>query len=538
VSRSIPENCSERHPAAQRRGAGDFVPLENRIYILYRMRRVCARGNILKSDPSPSRVSAVERARALSPAARRLAFAVVAIAFAMELLDGTIVNVAIPAIQSDLGANSAAVQWMVAGYAMAFGVLLVTGGRLGDIAGYKTMFLVGVAGFTLSSIVCGMAWSAEILVLGRVLQGVSGALMAPQVLALAQVMFAPHERISVLGVFGILGGLASILGPIVGGFIISADLWGLSWRPIFLINVPIGVIGLIAGMRVLPAGGSAKALRLDVTGTALVALATAMLLLPVIEGHAKHWPALGYGLMAAAAALALASARYFRWRDARDQAALIPPALFAESSFTLGVMVMVLFQAAMAGLLLCFTLTLQRGLGFSALDTALIHVPFAAGATFGIGVLSRRLLGQVGPNLVAIGMALMIVALAGLAWVTPQAVTPYWFAAIGVALLVAGLGMGLVSGPMPPITLSNVDPQHAGAAGGVVKAAQQMGAACGAGFIGALYFSLGGEAGGAREVQAFTLVLALIIAMLGLVIVLVRRLPRNLRIFDSVAARP
>src|SRR5262249_48644548 len=157
--------------------------------------------------------------------------------------------------------------------------------------------------------------------------------------------------------------------------------------------------------------------------------------------------------------------------------------------FTLGVIVMVLFQAAMAGLLLCFTLTLQQGLGFSPLDTALIHVPFAAGATFGIGILSRRLLPRVGPNLVVIGALLMVTGLAGLALATPLHLSVFWFFGVGVSLLVAGLGMGMVSGPMPPMTLSNVDPHHAGAAGGVVKAAQQMGAACGAGFIGALYFA-------------------------------------------------
>lgn len=487
----------------------------------------------MQSTPPPTRVSAIDSAEGMTSEQKRFAFIVVAIAFAMELLDGTIVNVAIPAIQSDLGASSAAVQWMVSGYALAFGVLLVTGGRLGDIAGYKTMFLVGVAGFALASVLCGVAWSADVLVAGRVLQGVSGALMSPQVLALAQVMYAPHERISVLSIFGVIGGLASILGPVVGGFLIAANLWGLHWRPIFLINVPIGILGVVAGLRVLPAGGSAKALHLDLLGTVLVGIATLALLLPVIQGHDLGWPAWGFALMAGALALAWVCARYFRWREAQDHAALIPPELFAESSFTLGVVVMILFQLAMAGLLLCFTLTLQQGLGFSPLDTALIHVPFAAGATFGIGVMSRRLLPKMGPSLVSIGVWLMLAGLVGLALAMQLPTSFWWFAAVSLSLLIAGLGMGLVSGPMPPITLSNVDPHHAGAAGGVVKAAQQMGAACGAAFIGAFYFA---RLGGASTVEAFTSVLVIVITLMASVIVLVKRVPRDLRIFTKPSA--
>lgn len=462
-----------------------------------------------------------------------MAFIVVAIAFAMELLDGTIINVAIPAIQADLGAGSAAIQWMVTGYALAFGVLLVTGGRLGDIVGYKTMFLIGVAGFTLSSVLCGMAWSSEVLVAGRILQGASGAMMAPQVLALAQVMFKPHERISVLGIFGVIGGLAAILGPILGGFLISADIWGMSWRPIFLINLPIGIIGVIAGFRVLPDGGSLGVTKLDLIGTALVTATIGALLFPVIEGHENRWPIWGFVLMAASLVLAGVTWRYLHWRDARDGAALIPPSIFHERSYTLGVITMLLFQAAMAGLLLCFTVTLQEGLGFSALVTALVHVPFAAGATFSIGILSRKLLPSVGPNLAAIGVGLMIVGVLPMAWITAQAVTVWWFAMQSIALLVAGLGMGLVSGPLPPITLSNVDSDHAGAAGGGVKAAQQLGSAFGAAFIGALFFSL---ATGAQMTGAFASALLLVVAILLAVTLLIMRMPRDLRIFSKPAA--
>lgn len=482
---------------------------------------------------SPAPLSAVAQAAAMQPAERQLAFTVVAIAFAMELIDGTIINVAIPSIQAGLGATSASIQWMVSGYALAFCVLLVTGGRLGDIVGYKTMFLAGVSGFTLSSVLCGFAWSPDSLVAGRLLQGAAGALMLPQVLAFAQVMYAPHERVAVLGIFGILGGLAAILGPIVGGLIIAADLWGLSWRPIFLINLPIGIAGLLAGIRYLPNGAAANVSRLDVTGTVLVAAAILAILFPIVEGRHFGWPLWGFGLMAVGGVLAWMAAIYFKARMARDGAALVPPALFAERSFSLGLTIIVLFQGAMAGFLLCFTLTLQQGLGFSAVETALVHVPFAAGATFSIGVLSRKVLPRYGPKLATMGAAIMAPGLAMLLLIVGQPVNVWWFVVSSIALLIAGLGMGLISGPMPPITLSNIDRSYAGAAGGVVKAGQNLGSATGAAAIGALFFAITHDAAGPQAVDAFIASIWVVIAVLAAVALTTLTIPKDLKIMTK-----
>ena len=185
--------------------------------------------------------SAHATAQAFSPRRRMLAFAVVAMAFVLDLLDLTIVNVALPAIRDGLGAGAAALQWTVAGYALAFGVLLVTGGRLGDVFGYRRLFLIGVAAFTVASMLCGAAMTIGQLVAARALQGTAGALMVPQVMALMQVMYPPQERLRVFAVFGLLGGAASAMGPVAGGLLIEANLAGLGWRSVFLVNGPVGL---------------------------------------------------------------------------------------------------------------------------------------------------------------------------------------------------------------------------------------------------------------------------------------------------------
>ncbi|HTJ73268.1 MAG TPA: MFS transporter, partial [Verrucomicrobiae bacterium] len=200
--------------------------------------------------------SAQHHASKFTSKQRTIALVIVALAFVMDLLDNTIVNIAIPSIQSNLGASYAAIQWLIAGYSLSFAVLLITGGRMGDVFGYKKLFLTGVAGFTLASLLSGMAWNTEVLVAARLVQGGMAALMVPQVMSLMQVMFKPHERGGVMGLFGALAGVAASLGPVIGGLLIHANIAGLDWRPIFLINIPVGLFALIAGAKYLPNGKS------------------------------------------------------------------------------------------------------------------------------------------------------------------------------------------------------------------------------------------------------------------------------------------
>nr|AIA17432.1 Major Facilitator Superfamily [uncultured bacterium] len=245
-------------------------------------------------------LSAQEHAAGFTHRARTIALIIVALAFIMDLLDNTIVNIAIPSIQSNLGASYATIQWLIAGYALTFATLLITGGRMGDVYGYKKVFMAGVGGFTLASLLCGVSWNSHVLIAARLLQGAFAALMVPQVMSLMQVMFKPHERGGIMGIFGALAGVAATLGPVIGGILIHFNIAGLDWRPIFLINIPVGLFALFAGAKYLPDGKSPHPLKLDVFGTVLITAALFLLVFPLIQGRELGWPTWSFVLMALA----------------------------------------------------------------------------------------------------------------------------------------------------------------------------------------------------------------------------------------------
>lgn len=491
-------------------------------------------GEGVKAGAKPNAVrSAIDHALALSKRQRTVALAIVATAMVLDLIDMTIINVAVPTLQAQLGASDAEVQWMVAGYSTIFALLLITGGRLGDILGYKRAFLIGVAGFTLTSLLCGMAQTPGQLVAARLLQGGAAAIMLPQVMSLTQIMYPPHERMAALGLFGILGGLAAVLGPVIGGLLLSANLMGLGWRAIFLVNLPIGLVALMLAARILPGGRSAHSPRLDMTGTLLVMLLLFLLIFPLIQGRDYGWPLWGFGLMAASLPIGLLLVRHSRARMARDGSALIVPDLFQARGFSFGLLTTLAFQVATGGLLFTLTLALQRGLHFTAAQVGIAHVPYAFGASFAIGMLSRKALPRFGPIIISWGALLMIAGLivltllfnaADLIVASPLLIAP--------PLLAMGLGMGLVGGPLPPCTLSEVDVGHAGSASGLLKATQQLGAAIGAAAIGTLFFLIQPDErmGRAEAIAAFTLSASVVCAMLAVVALLALAIPRQLRI--------
>ena len=222
---------------------------------------------------------------------RTLATLVVSIALVLEIIDVSIINVAIPVVQRDLLASPRQIEWVVTGYLFFFSILLLTGGRLGDLYGYRRLFISGLLAFGAASAGCGLAASPEMLVAMRIAQGASGAMMGPQILSLMQVLYRPHERFRVMSIFGLLGGAAGILGPVLGGIIIESNLFGLSWRPIFLINVPVIAIAVALAWRVLPAVRSPEAKGIDPLGTLLAVVGGGALLLTLIEGPALRWPA-------------------------------------------------------------------------------------------------------------------------------------------------------------------------------------------------------------------------------------------------------
>jgi EmrB/QacA subfamily drug resistance transporter len=432
--------------------------------------------------------SAQHHAAGFSSNQRTIALVVVALAFVMDLVDSTIVNIAIPSIQTNLGASYSAIQWLIAGYSLAFAALLITGGRMGDVFGYKKLFIVGVAGFTTASLLSGLAWNTDILIAARLIQGSMAALMVPQVMSLMQVMYKPHERTAVMGLFGALGGLAASLGPIIGGILIEANVFHLDWRPIFLINVPIGIFGLIMAYRYLPDGKSAHPLKLDIPGTAIIIAALLLLIFPLIEGRDFEWPLWTFAMIAASVpALGL-----FAWWQRRkmqiDGSPLVIPALFKFRSFWMGLLINIIFEGALLGFFLTFTLMLQIGLGYDVLKAALTGIPTAVGITLSIAVLGPRILPKLGRYALSIGAVVMIVGLATIAatihWLGMN-ITPWEFIP---GLLLVGSGMGLIMAPIFAVVLNDVDPQNAGSASGTLNAVQQVGGAIGIALIGVIFF--------------------------------------------------
>ncbi len=469
-------------------------------------------------------------AASLSPARRMWAVGVIACVMVLELIDMTILNVAIPTLRDDFGASPSHVQWMVAGYTTVFALLLITTGRLGDIFGYKRMLMIGMAGFTLSSLLCGVAPTPDALVAARLLQGLTGALMVPQGTSLIQVMFPPHERMKPLAVYGLLGGLATMLGPVIGGVIIGANLFGLGWRPIFLVNLPIGLVALAAAFTVLPDGRSSGAPKLDWTGTMLSTATLFALLFPLIQGNRAGWPLWSFAMLACAIPFAWLLVRHTRSRALTDRPSLIEPAVLGVRPFRVGLSVTIVFQIASTGFIFILPVALQSGLGMSATDSGLVHLPMALAVAAGIGLLSRRLLPRLGTRMMTFGAFAMVVGI-GLVGLVVYG-HPTGPAQLYGPMFLTGFGMGLMVGPLPPCTLSDVDVAHAGAGSGMLKTVQQLGAALGVVLIGNLFFSLGGSGDAAAIIAAYLTTLGAIAVLLVIAGLMALRFPGNLRLLS------
>jgi EmrB/QacA subfamily drug resistance transporter len=433
-------------------------------------------------------LSAQEHAATFTSKMRTIALTIVALAFVMDLLDNTIVNIAIPTIRDNLGASYAAIQWIVAGYALTFATLLVTGGRMGDVYGYKKVFMWGVAGFTLTSLLSGLAVNPGMLMACRLLQGACAALMVPQVMSLMQVMYKPSERGSINGLFGALGGLSASLGPVVGGLLIKWNVFGWDWRPIFLINVPVGIFALVAGAKYLPNGKSPHPLKLDVQGTMLIITAIFLLVYPLIQGRELGWPAWSFAMMAASLPFFAAFAWWQRRKERTDGSPLVLPSLFKKRSFGAGLGVNLVFEMAMIGFFLTFTLFLQVGLGFSAVHAALTGMPVAIGIGMTMALAGEKLVPKLGRYALAVGSTIMALGL-----VTTLSVMHHYQLAVHSwqlipGLLLTGIGMAFVFGSLFAAVLNGVDTKHAGSASGILNATQQVGGAIGVAVIGVIFF--------------------------------------------------
>lgn len=267
----------------------------------------------------------------------------------MDLLDSTIVNVAAPTIRTDLHASSSALQWIVGGYALTYAVGLVTSGRLGDIWGRRNMFLLGAFGFTLASVLCGLAPTTGTLIALRFIQGAFAAVMIPQGFGIIREVFPAEELPKVFGLFGPIIAIGAMLGPIVGGLLTDANLFGTGWRLIFFINLPLGLAALVAGRRLLPESRGADGLTLDIPGAATIAVASGLLLYPLIQGRDLGWPAWTFVMMAAGLALFAVFAWVERRADRPGHSPIVMPSLFSKRAFTAGILITTTFFAGLAG---------------------------------------------------------------------------------------------------------------------------------------------------------------------------------------------
>jgi EmrB/QacA subfamily drug resistance transporter len=427
---------------------------------------------------------------------RWLTLAVLLLAAFMNLLDVSIVNIAIPSIQRDLHASYADVQWALAGYTLAYALVLITGGRLGDTFGRKRLFLIGVSGFTIMSALCGAAQSPGQLIAFRVVQGAMGGIMVPQVLAVIQVIFPPAERIKALAGFGVTAGLGTVSGPLLGGLLIQHDLFGLSWRPIFLINVPVGILAVIASAVLVRESRAPRPPRLDPVGVVLVSAALLLLLYPLVEGRELGWPGWTFVSMAAAVPVFALFIWWEQVKTRRDGSPLVPLRLFSRREFSVGMAIAMTFFLGIASFGLVLTLFLQLGLGFTPLHAGLTFLPFSLGVLISSGAAARlaprfgRGVTMAGALVIAAGMVGMIAAVHRYgAAVTTWELVP--------GLVGAGLGLGAVIAPLADIVLDRVPHQDAGSASGVFNTGLQVGNSIGIAVIGVIFFALLGTQSGA-----------------------------------------
>ncbi len=403
----------------------------------------------------------------------------------VTFLDFFIVNVALPAIHADLHAGPATLSLVVAGYGLTFAAGMITGGRLGDLYGRRRVFALGLALFTLTSLACGLAPTAGVLVAARMLQGAAGALLTPQVLAILGTTYEGERRGTAFAAYGFAMGIAGVLGQLVGGALIQADVLGLGWRAIFLINVPVGLLALPLVGRVVPESRGARA-RLDLAGTLLGTAAVTALVLPLVEGREHGWPLWTWLNLAAAPVLGAAFVAQQHRRSRGGRAPLVELALFRGRSFAIGSLTAMTFSLVPPSFFFVLALYLQQGRGYSALFSGVVFVAVGIGY-FAALLVATPLAQKLGHQVLALGAVL--VAAGAIVLAEAAHAGSAWELAPGLALV--GFGIGAVLVPLSAAVLAGVDPAQAGAAAGVLSTAQQVGGALGVAVIGLVFFAGG-----------------------------------------------
>src|SRR5690625_1495318 len=427
-------------------------------------------------------------------ARRWQAFAVCLAAGFMTLLDVSIVNVALPSIESALHASSSQVQWIVAGYTLAFGLVLVPAGRLGDLHGRRVMFLVGLGVFVLTSALCGAALSGTWLVIGRVLQGVAAGMLNPQVIAMIQELFSGAERARAFGMYGACVGISTAVGPLLGGVLIEVFGAEQGWRAVFLVNVPVGLVTLGLAWRLLPRVRPHGAERwLDLPGLLLLGGTVLVFMLPFVAGQGAS--SLRWLLVLLSIVGAVAFWRWGRRYERSGRRPVFTAGLLGTATYSRGAVFALLYFGGFTSIFLLSTLYLQSGLGLTALQCGLVLTPFAlAGAVS--AWLSGRWVSRFGRRLVIVGVLAMlagVVAADVIAVVADGATAAWW---IGGVLAISGFGNGIVIAPNQALTLADVPVSEAGVAAGALQTGQRIGTAVGLAASTSVFFATVASTGG------------------------------------------
>ncbi|MEU0092552.1 MFS transporter [Kribbella sp. NPDC006257] len=443
----------------------------------------------------------------------------VLLADALDVIDATITNIAAPTIAGELHGGESLIKWLGPAYMLAMGVLLVIGGRLGDKFGQRRLFLLGMGGFTLTSAVAGFAPGPTLLIIARVAQGAFGALLIPQGMAIMTRAFSRDMLGKAFGLFGPVLGLSSVGGPVLAGFIISADLFGLSWRPIFLLNVVLGGVGLMLAARILPRDDGNRSTVVDGWGSGLLAVTMFGLLYGLIEGSTNGWSAVP--VVAVIVGVGFFAAFTYRQRTATHP--LILPSLLKKRSFTSGLLVCLVAVAAGSGLLFVLSLFLQEGLQVSPKEASLGLLPLTLGIVVAAFTAMGGLVAKLGRTLIFVGLA---VELIGCGWVL--ALVQHFGTSIGLwtlspAFFVIGVGLSLSFATIPTVALGEATPEEAGSASGSFSSIQQLASAIGSAAITSTYF----HAAPAGPDHALKATLIVILAVTTLTLPLVALMPRQ-----------
>jgi MFS family permease len=430
----------------------------------------------------------------------------------LPIVDFFVVNVALPTIDATLHASAPTLELVVAGYGTVYAALLVVGGRLGDALGRRRVFAAGLVGFTLTSLLCGIAPSIWALVAFRLAQGAAAALIVPQVLATFQAALDGPRRAKALGLYGAMAGVASVVGQVVGGLLVTANIAGTEWRPIFLVNVPIGLAALAAVFRYVPATRSDRPAGGDLPGTVLFAATLTALLVPLAEGRTLGWPLWTWLVLALAPVLAAATFAVERRGEGRGAVPLLPPSLLQVRSMRRGLSLGLPFFLGFGGFMFVFALTVQDGLHADALHSGLAIAPLAIAFLIG-SLLTPRAIARYGRAALGGGALLQTAGLLLLAWTVGAGWPHVALIELAPGLVIAGFGQAFVFGSLFRLVLADVPPNLAGIGGGVLTTLQQSGLALGVGTLGTLFLGLGG--GGAAFATVITIQagLALVLAV-------------------------